>query len=127
MSIYGALFSGVSGLTANASALGIISDNIANVNTVGYKQTEANFATLVTSPASDRSYSPGGVQIVPVQNIDQQGLLQASDSATDLAITGRGFFVTNSTTDPTTGESRFTRAGAFRTAPAPRDLRRPAE
>ncbi|HAD26010.1 MAG TPA: flagellar hook protein FlgE [Alphaproteobacteria bacterium] len=115
MSIYGALFSGVSGLTANASALGIISDNIANVNTVGYKQTEANFATLVTSPASDRSYSPGGVQIVPVQNIDQQGLLQASDSATDLAITGRGFFVTNSTTDPTTGESRFTRAGAFRT------------
>ncbi len=115
MSIYGALFSGVSGLTANAAALGIISDNIANINTVGYKDTEARFSTLVTAPAGQHSYSPGGVQITPGQNIDRQGLLQASDSATDLAITGRGFFVTNTSPIFGAGESRFTRAGSFRT------------
>jgi len=115
MSIYGALFSGVSGLTANASALGIISDNIANLNTTGYKDTKARFSTLVTSPAGDHSYAPGGVQINPSQNIDKQGLLQASSSPTDLAITGKGFFVTSSSTTPGQGETRFTRAGAFRT------------
>ena len=115
MSIYGALFSGVSGLTANASALGIISDNIANLNTTGYKDTKARFSTLVTSPAGDHSYAPGGVQINPSQNIDKQGLLQASNSPTDLAITGKGFFVTSSSTTAGQGETRFTRAGAFRT------------
>jgi flagellar hook protein FlgE len=115
MSIYGALFSGVSGLTANASALGIISDNIANINTIGFKDTQARFSTLVTSPAGDHSYSPGGVQITPGQNIDKQGLLQASESPTDLAITGRGFFVTSSSSTPGQGESRFTRSGSFRT------------
>lgn len=115
MSIYGALFSGVSGLSANSAALGIIADNIANVNTVGYKDTEARFSTLVTAPAGLHSYSPGGVQVTPGQNIDKQGLLQASDSATDLAITGRGFFVTNTSPVFGEGESRFTRAGSFRT------------
>ncbi|MEQ1889150.1 MAG: flagellar hook protein FlgE [Alphaproteobacteria bacterium] len=115
MSIYGALFSGVSGLTANAAALGIISDNIANVNTTGFKDTQARFSTLVTSPAGAHSYSPGGVQITPGQNIDRQGLLQASDSPTDLAITGKGFFVTSSSTSVGNGESRFTRSGSFRT------------
>lgn len=115
MSIYGALFSGVSGLSANSAALGIISDNIANVNTIGYKDSKARFSTLVTAPAGAHSYSPGGVQITPLQNIDRQGLLQASDSPTDLAITGRGFFVTSSSAAPGVGESRFTRAGAFRT------------
>jgi len=115
MSIYGALFSGVSGLSANAAALGIISDNIANVNTIGYKDTEARFSTLVTAPAGAHSYSPGGVQISPGQNIDKQGLLQASDSPTDLAITGKGFFVTGTSSIPGQGESRFTRAGSFRT------------
>lgn len=116
MSIYGALFSGVSGLTANASALGIISDNIANLNTTGFKDTKARFSTLVTSPAGAHSYSPGGVQISPSQNIDKQGLLQASSSPTDLAITGKGFFVTSSS--PIVGqggESLFTRSGSFRT------------
>ncbi|HWA44892.1 MAG TPA: flagellar basal body protein, partial [Hypericibacter adhaerens] len=43
MSIYGAMFSGVSGLAAQSQALGMISDNISNVNTVGYKGTKAQF------------------------------------------------------------------------------------
>ncbi len=48
MSLYGAMFSGVSALNAQSQALGMIADNISNVNTVGYKTTKASFATLVT-------------------------------------------------------------------------------
>ena len=62
MSIFGALFSGVSGLNANAQAMGTIADNISNVNTVGYKRTETRFATLVTTPPTATFYTPGGVK-----------------------------------------------------------------
>ena len=48
MSLFGALKTGVTGLTAQSSAMSIISDNIANVNTVGYKAGSASFSTLVT-------------------------------------------------------------------------------
>ena len=47
MSIYTALRAGVSGLTANSSALAVISDNIANVNTVGYKSARMDFEDLL--------------------------------------------------------------------------------
>ncbi len=114
MSLYGALFSGVSGLTAQANAIGIISDNISNVNTVGYKRTSARFSTLVTQQASQTTYAPGGVTSSPFSHIDQQGLLQKTTSATDLAIKGNGFFVVNEAANPAIGdEFLFTRAGSF--------------
>jgi flagellar hook protein FlgE len=115
MSIYGALFSGVSGLNAQSNALGIISDNISNVNTVGYKGSKAAFSTLVTQSASETAYAPGGVQPRPLQGIDQQGLLQGSTNATDLAISGNGFFLVNESANPDVGDDfMFTRAGEFR-------------
>jgi flagellar hook protein FlgE len=55
MSINSAMLSGVSGLVANSSALAAISDNIANVNTVGYKRSSANFSTLVTSQSKNNT------------------------------------------------------------------------
>ena len=62
MSILGALYSAVSGLTANSNPLGIISDNISNSNTVGYKEVSTNFSTLVTQANGPTTlYSPGGV------------------------------------------------------------------
>ena len=77
MSILGALYSAVSGLTASSNALGIISDNISNSNTVGYKETSTNFSTLVTSSVGASTlYSPGGVTSNPVFNINQQGVMQ---------------------------------------------------
>ncbi len=114
MSIYGAMFSGVSGLGANSQALGAIADNITNVNTVGYKATEVRFQTLVTSQASLNNYSPGGVQQRPFAAIDVQGLFQSSPNATDLGISGEGFFTVNEASlhNGATG-FRFTRAGAF--------------
>ncbi len=115
MSLYGALFAGVSGLKAQASKIGIISDNIANVNTVGYKSAEAQFSTLVVNgnSSSVSSYSAGGVLATARQEVDKQGLLLATDAPTDIAISGDGFFVVNSRTDGT-GSPLYTRAGSFR-------------
>ncbi len=112
MSLFGSLFSSVSALNAQSTAMGIISDNISNVNTVGYKATNARFSTLVTGSATDTSFSPGGVQARPVALVDQQGLLQSSASPLDIAISGNGFFAVN-TLGNSTGESLFTRAGQF--------------
>lgn len=114
MSILGAMYSAVSGLFANSNALGIISDNIANANTIGYKETSTNFSTLVTQSGSPSLYSPGGVTSSPYRNIDQQGVLQASSSPTDLAISGGGFFIVNNNSNSSNGTYSFTRAGSFR-------------
>lgn len=115
MSLYGAMFSGVSGLAAQSQAMGMISDNISNVNTVGFKRSSAKFSTLVTESASENAYVPGGVMSRPFQMVSRQGLLQSSVSPTDLAISGEGFFVVNSVQQPTTtsGLYSFTRAGSF--------------
>ncbi|MFQ6016752.1 MAG: flagellar hook-basal body complex protein, partial [Kiloniellaceae bacterium] len=114
MSIFGAMFSGVTGLDAQSQALGMIADNISNVNTIGYKGTSARFATLVTQQASRTNYTPGGVQSTPFHAIDRQGLLQSSGSRTDIAIAGQGFFVVNEAAQPGLGnEYLFTRAGSF--------------
>lgn len=117
MSLYGALFSGVSGLASQSSAMGAISDNITNVNTTGYKGAKVNFQTLVTKQVSLTTYSPGGVQSKPRAAIDNQGLLQATTSSTDLALSGQGMFVVNTDPDPATsgnGMFAYTRAGSFK-------------
>lgn len=114
MSIYGAMFSGVSALNAHSNTLGMISDNISNLNTIGYKNTNARFSTLVTSSALSTKYAPGGVRSQPFQQIDRQGLLQASQNATDIAISGSGFFVVNEASTPGSGDRfLYTRAGQF--------------
>ncbi|WP_417793398.1 flagellar hook-basal body complex protein [Terasakiella pusilla] len=115
MSLYGALFSGVSGLQAQSSAMGAIADNVTNVNTVGYKSTQVNFQTLVTKQASLTKYSAGGVQSKPRQGVDVQGLLQSTTSATDIAISGGGFFIVNEAGNPSTGDIyAYSRAGSFK-------------
>jgi flagellar hook protein FlgE len=115
MSINSAMLAGVSGLISNSSALAAISDNIANVNTVGYKRSSANFSTLVTSQSKNATYSAGGVKAQTHQFISQQGLTQATTSNLDLSIAGSGFFVgTEKPEGLTATDTRsFTRAGSF--------------
>ncbi|MBX7199524.1 MAG: flagellar hook-basal body complex protein [Rhodospirillaceae bacterium] len=114
MSLFGALFSGVSGLQSQSSAMGAIADNVTNVNTTGYKATLVNFKTLVTAQVSLTQYSPGGVQSAPRQGVDIQGLLQATTASTDIGISGSGFFVTNAAAEPQQGDLfTYTRAGSF--------------
>ncbi|MEW5726292.1 MAG: flagellar hook-basal body complex protein [Pseudomonadota bacterium] len=115
MSLYGALFSGVSGLAAQSSAMGAISDNITNVNTIGYKNAKVNFKTLVTKQVSMTNYAPGGVQSAVRKGIDVQGLLQATNSSTDVALSGQGFFIVNEAANPEEGDMfAYTRAGSFK-------------
>ena len=114
MSLFGALKTGVTGLTAQSSAMSIISDNIANVNTVGYKAGSASFSTLVTKQTSSTAYSSGGVQCRNRTGIDAQGLLSGTTRSTDLAISGNGFFVTTTTSNPGAEDLySYTRAGSF--------------
>jgi flagellar hook protein FlgE len=115
MSLYGALFSGVSSLSSESSAMGAIADNISNVNTIGYKGTDVNFNTLVTNQVSVTQYSPGGVESAPRAAVDVQGLLQATSSSTDIAMSGQGFFIVDSVAQPQTegGQFAYTRAGSF--------------
>jgi len=115
MSIYTALRAGVSGLTANSSALAVISDNIANVNTVGYKRGGVDFSALVNAQNSNTTYNAGGVLPLVRQQISLQGSLEQSRSTTDLAISGEGFFIvsTNNQQLSNGGSVLFTRAGSF--------------
>lgn len=116
MSLNSAMLAGVSGLAANSAALAAISQNIANVNTVGYKRTASEFQTLVNSQtASGGSYSAGGVTTNTRSYVSQEGQLQRTTSSTDLAVNGQGFFVTTTQAENVgaTDTRLFTRAGAF--------------
>ena len=114
MSIFGAMQSGISALASQSSSMGAISDNIANVNTVGYKSNSVAFSTLVTKQSSSSLYSPGGVQSKPKQSISAQGLLSATSNSTDVAISGSGYFVVNQAANPGEGDlGAYTRAGSF--------------
>ena len=114
MSITSAMLAGVSGLKANAAALAAISNNIANVNTVGYKRSQVDFQTMVTG-GSGGGFSAGGVLADARHFVSQEGLLQRTNSSTDLGIKGQGFFVvTEEAENLTAADGRlFTRAGSF--------------
>ncbi len=114
MSLFGALKSGVSGLNAQSSAMSIISDNIANVSTVGYKGNSASFSTLVTKQTSSTRYTSGGVQCRTRAGVDVQGLLSSTSYSTDMGISGNGFFVTTGTSQPSKDDLwSYTRVGNF--------------
>lgn len=113
MSLYGALFGGVSGLNGQSSKIAVVSDNIANVNTIGYKESEALFETLVLNSSSTVSYQTGGVIASSRMNVDRQGLLLNTSAPTDIAVSGQGFFTVNANVDGS-GQPLYTRAGSFR-------------
>lgn len=110
MSISGAMNTGVSGLFANSEAVRKISENIANANTVGYKRS---FAQMVTATAGGPQ-ATAGVRTEITSEIGKDGALIATNSVTDMAITGDGFFVVSRTPDaPNPADYRLTRAGSF--------------
>lgn len=118
MTISSSLNAGVAGLSANASRLATISDNISNASTYGYKRAEADFHSLVSGDARG-SYSAGGVRISTQRMVDQQGSLVTTTNPTDLAVRGRGFLpVTPQTSVSAQNGSTpmlLTTTGSFRT------------
>ena len=114
------LFSGVSGLQNHQTRMDVIGNNIANINTTGFKRNRANFQDILYQQlqgAARPTAEIGGVNpkevglgmsIASIDTIHIQGSLQTTGVGTDLAISGNGFFVLDNA-----GKQLFTRAGAF--------------
>jgi flagellar hook protein FlgE len=105
----------VSGLNAQGQAISVISDNLSNTNTIGYKASRSLFSQMVTSSGvSGTSYNAGGTAASVGRDQGAQGSFVSSTSTTDLAISGNGFFrVADNKTNTTSTGFYFTRAGSF--------------
>jgi len=115
MSFSGLFAVGVSGVTAFTSSLEAVSNNIANSQTVGFKRSRTEFSDLVSIDAPDAGGKVGaGVSALNRQLVGEQGSVTRTDSATDMAIAGAGFFVVSESADAAGGSTPlFTRAGDF--------------
>jgi flagellar hook protein FlgE len=108
MSLYGVMRTGGSGMSAQSNKLSTVADNIANVNTAGYKRASTEFSSLILRSGTG-NYNSGSVETHVRYAISDPGTLNFTTSATDLAIQGNGFFVV---TDAR-GTPFLTRAGSF--------------
>jgi flagellar hook protein FlgE len=111
-SLLSSLYTGVSGLSANSEAMGIIGDNISNVNTVGFKSSKAVFSDLFSTVLANGSTTRQlgrGSQLSGTLKEFSQGAFEASSNALDMALDGSGFFVVNNGSG-----NQYTRAGQFR-------------
>ncbi len=112
MSLGNALNSSVTGLDATSRAISVVGDNIANVNTPGFKERRAEFGDVLgqsISAGGGFSQTGAGVKTSRVSTIYSQGTFESTGRPTDMAIEGRGFFVV----DDSTGGRAYTRAGIF--------------
>jgi len=116
------LWSGVSGLNAHQIAMDVEANNIANVNTVGFKYSRTNFQNLLSQTVKSATAPQGtlggknslqvglGTSVSSVETIFKQGSIQNTDKNTDMAINGDGFFVVSGDEGKT---YKYTRAGDF--------------
>ncbi len=114
MGISSALYSGVSGLNTNGSAMSVLGNNIANTNTIGFKSSRTIFSDLLATTVSGSggtSQVGRGTQLSIIDNMFSQGTFENTESNTDLAIEGDSFFVLS---PAATTENFYTRAGSFR-------------
>jgi flagellar hook protein FlgE len=106
------LYAGISGLSANATAMTVIGDNIANVNTTAFKSNRSHFANILSTSLGGEAATAGvgrGVEFWGVNAQWTQGSIENSSSATDLAVNGKGFFMV----EDSSGSNFYTRAGNF--------------
>ena len=114
MSLLGSLNAAVGGMNAQSAFIGNISDNIANSQTVGFKETDTKFVDYLTE-SSPSTHSPGAVVARPQYTNSTQGAVTQVSNPTSIAISGQGFFAVqrptgNGTVSP---QPYFTRAGNF--------------
>ncbi|MES0372107.1 MAG: flagellar hook-basal body complex protein, partial [Mariprofundaceae bacterium] len=115
MGIYNALFTGSSGLSAFGEAVRVIGDNIANVNSLGFKSQSVVFSdvlsqTVGVTRSNIANQVGNGVRIGQITKNNAQGSIENTTSPTDMAINGRGMFALRNTAS---NETFYTRAGAF--------------
>jgi flagellar hook protein FlgE len=118
MSLFGALNTAVSGLSAQSAAFGNISDNVANSQTTGYKAVDTHFIDyLTTSTATDNE--PGSVSALPNYTNNVLGTISQSSDPLAMAISGQGFFAVSEAAGTVAGQPNFssqtyyTQAGDF--------------
>jgi flagellar hook protein FlgE len=115
MSLTSSLFSGISGLSTLGNSMTVIGDNIANVSTVGFKASRVTFQDILSqtvATAAGTSQVGRGTSLSDISASFAQGSFESTDSTTDLAIGGQGFFIVR---DPNDANNEFyTRAGEFR-------------
>ncbi|HOW57080.1 MAG TPA: flagellar hook-basal body complex protein, partial [Smithellaceae bacterium] len=108
-----ALWAGISGLNASSKELDVIANNLANVNTIGFKSGKTYFADVLSQSISGGSSGTmqvgRGVATSEVQTQFGAGSFETTGNATDVAIDGDGFFMVNDAD----GATYYTRAGAF--------------
>jgi flagellar hook protein FlgE len=118
MSLFGALNTSISGLTAQSSAFSNISDNVANSQTVGYKEVNTSFTDYLTTSTASVNDS-GSVVALPAYANNVQGTITQSTDTTALAISGQGFFAVSQQNGTIAGQPTFsqqqdyTRTGDF--------------
>jgi flagellar hook protein FlgE len=108
MSVTSSMYTGVTGLLSYSGAMSVISNNLANVNTVGFKNSRAQFADLLSAPEAGTLIGRG-VRVAAVSPLFLQGVFQATGGVSDLTIQGKGLFIVKNTD----GQSFYTRAGQF--------------
>jgi len=114
MGLFGSLFTGVSALGAQSQATAMISNNIANVSTTGFKRSEASFNSLVTTESRAARYSPGTVNTERLQRVSEQGSISQTTSSTAASVSGNGMFaVKRDSNDSALTEFLYTRNGQF--------------
>ena len=119
MSLFGALTTAISGLNAQSRALGNVSDNVANSQTVGFKRVDTQFVNYLTQ-STNASHSPGSVIARPDYTNGVQGTIEQSGDPLALAVGGGGMFSVAAALGSANGRpvfderQFFTRAGDFR-------------
>lgn len=108
----GALWNGISGLNSFEKALSTESNNISNVNTVGYKEDIITFEDLMYQSRYGKGVKVEGV----VKAMSQQGGIKLTNGSYDVAIEGKGYFIVGDTNKNGTVEKFYTRAGNFKVA-----------
>ncbi|MDD4457582.1 MAG: flagellar hook-basal body complex protein, partial [Syntrophotalea acetylenica] len=113
MALSSALYSGISGMNTNGTAMSVIGNNIANTNTVGFKSSRTVFSDLLASSVNGSggaSQVGRGTGLSTVDNLFSQGTFETTESQTDLAIEGEGLFVVR---EDGSQSLYYTRAGSF--------------
>src|SRR5262245_50707662 len=108
MSITSSMYTGVTGLLTYSGAMSVLSNNLANVNTVGFKYSRSQFADLLSARESGVLIGRG-VRMSAVSPLFAQGVYQATGGASDLTIQGKGLFIVKNSD----GQPFYTRAGQF--------------
>ncbi|NLH51155.1 MAG: flagellar hook protein FlgE [Myxococcales bacterium] len=110
MSIIGAMYSGISGLGSNATMMEIIGNNLANINTPAFKFSRADFSDVLAKTLAGGMEIGRGSRVGDTSMVMAQGGFQSTENVTDIALSGKGFFMVR---DDATNSMLYTRNGSF--------------